>query len=302
VSIFPLDPGERFGEGLDLDDLESLSNEEIEAELAHHWVSRGPMYPVNSLSLMLDYGGPSFAKFHRWASGTLSNRLSGVPDRASGILFSTHTLTSYVVLGWETGIRNQFVVLRNRGMPVEQIMELVLFTQLYAGMRGLGHTFRAVGDFLPGLGKPPIDLPVPEGWESDPDAFKCGLDLSTREMTKSDVTNLTEWYERTIGYVPNSIRFGLKHHPEFLKPNRAKWEVAIRTLPKQFAPHLMIRQNMMSRSSEGLRESVLLGKAWGMTKRQVLAGVSNSVMFFTGIEGYYAAFDAIDDILDNWDS
>jgi hypothetical protein len=301
MSIFPLDPAERFGEGLDLSDLESLSIEEIQSELMHQWVSRGPMYPVNAESLMLDYGGPSFAKFHKWASGTLANTPGAPPDRAAGILYSTHTLTSYVVLGWETGIRNQFIVLRNRGMPIEQTMELVLFSQLYAGMRGLGHTFRAVGDFLPAFGTPPIELPLAPGWEPDPDAFKCGLDFSTRDMTPQDVTNLTEWYERTIGYVPNSIAFGIKHHPEFLKPNRAKWEVAIRTLPKQFAPHLMIRQNMMSRSVEGLRESVLLGKAWGMTKKQVMSGISNSVMFFTGFEGYYTAFHAIDDVLDDWE-
>ena len=53
------------------------------------------------------------------------------------------------MLGWETGIFNQFNLQRRNGLSKEEIMELVMFTQLYAGMRGLGHVYRAVGDVLP---------------------------------------------------------------------------------------------------------------------------------------------------------
>ena len=202
-------------------------------------------------------------KLHRWGSDFF-----GRPLHSNIILMSVQNIHSYMYLGWETGLVNEFNTLRRNGMSKEQLMELVMFSQLYAGMRGLGHVYRAVGDFLPAYAPPDEPLaPYPDGWAPDPDAFRSGLDLSTREMTPADLENLTGWYERTIGYVPKSIAFGLKYHPEFVKVNRAKWEVAIRTLPKQFAPHLMIRHNMITQSVEGLRESVLLGKAWGMTKR-----------------------------------
>ena len=70
-------------------------------------------------------------------------------------------------------------------------MELVMFTQLYAGMRGLGHVYRAVGDFLPALRRRPTVAPTfAPGWAPDPEAFQSGLDLSTREMTPADRQNL----------------------------------------------------------------------------------------------------------------
>ena len=89
----------------------------------------------------------------------------------------------------------------------EQTMELVMFSQLYAGMRGLGHVYRATGDFLPAYASPPVPLEFPDGWAPDSEAFKSGLDLSTREMTDTDRANLTDWYERTLGYLPASIAF-----------------------------------------------------------------------------------------------
>ncbi|MCL2394389.1 MAG: hypothetical protein FWC87_06830 [Acidimicrobiaceae bacterium] len=300
-SVYRYDPAEKYDEGFDYNELDTLTEEEVNAELARAWTSRGPLYQVFSNALMLDYGGPSFAKRHSWASGTFGTPRGQEPDRANGILYSTHTLTSYVMLGWETGIRNQFHVLRLRGMSKEQSMEVVFFTMHYAGMRGLGHTYRAVGDFLPQIAPPPRELPLAEGWVADPEAFKCGLDLTTRRMTPADVENLTNWYEETIGYLPESIRFGIKLHPEFVKANRAKWEVAIRTLPKQFAPWIMIRQNMMSGNVDGLREAVLLGKAWGISRHHIANGIANSCCFFTGFEGFHIAQKAMEDIWDAWD-
>jgi hypothetical protein len=283
------------GEGLDLSDFVELSDEEKNSNLMHVWSWRGPLYELSANSLMMDYAPPAFSKLHRAGSD-----LFGRPDLVNIILLGAPNLASYVMLGWETGIFNQINSLRRNGMPIEQCMELVMFTQLYAGMRGLGHTFRAVGDFLPAMGPPSVPLPLPEGWEVDAEAFKSGLDFSTRKMTSADVENLTGWYERNIGYLPNSIKFGLKYHPEFVKVNRGKWEVGIRTLPKQFAPLLMVRMNMMSGCVEGLREAVLLGRSWGIARDHVIQGISSTVMFFTAFEGYHTAFRAVDDILESW--
>jgi hypothetical protein len=118
-------------------------------------------------------------------------------------------------------------------------------------------------------------------------------------MTRPDLKNLTEWYERTVGYVPNSIKFGLKHNPQFVKVNRAKWEVAIKTLPKQVAPYLMLRHHTITGSREGLREAALLGKAWGLTSHWITQGITGTAMYFTGFDGLYAAYEAVDDLLDD---
>jgi hypothetical protein len=283
------------GGGLDLADLDRITNEEIDSYLMNSWRDRGSLYVMYANSLMADYA-PMTAKLHKMGSG-----IFGSPSHINILLMSSQNMHSYMMLGWETGILNEFIVFRRNGVSKEQVMELVMFSQLYAGMRGLGHVYRAVGDFLPAWAPPDVASEFPAGWAADPDAFRSGLDLSTREMTAEDRRNLTGWYEQTIGYVPDSILFGLKYHPEFTKVNRAKWEVAIHTLPKQLAPYLMLRHNMITQSVEGLREAALLGKAWGVTKEYTIHAITMSAFYFTGFEGLYAPFKALDDVLENWD-
>jgi hypothetical protein len=278
-------------EGLDLSNLEETTQEEINANLIRVWSWRGPLYEMYANSLMLDYA-PDFAKLHRWGSD-----LFGRPSLVNVITLSIQNIHSYMMLGWETGILNEFHTLRRNGMTKAQLMELVMFAQIYAGMRGLGHVYRAVGDLLAVWGDPPHAAPFPEGWAADPAAFRSGLDMSTRALTDQDRKNLTEWYEKTIGYVPNSVAFGLKHHPEFVKVNRAKWEVAIKTLPKQVTPYMLLRHHTITGDRDGLREAALLGKAWGITPEWIVKGITATAMYFTGFEGLYAAYDAVDDLL-----
>jgi hypothetical protein len=278
-------------EGLDLSNLDQTTPEEVNANLIRVWSWRGPLYEMYANSLMLDYA-PDFAKLHRWGSD-----LFGRPSLANIITLSMQNIHSYMMFGWETGILNEFHTLRRNGMPLQQIMELVMFSQLYAGMRGLGHVYRAVGDLLPVFAEPTTTPVFPDGWAADPQAFKAGLDFSTREMTQQDLANLTGWYERAIGYVPKSIQFGLKHNPQFVKVNRAKWEVALKTLPKQVAPYLMLRHHTITGQRDGLREAALLGKSWGLTPHWIVQGITSTAMYFTGMEGLYAAYEAIDDLL-----
>jgi hypothetical protein len=283
-------------EGLDLDRIDEITQDEIDKNLSYVWQWRGPLYELYANALMLDYA-PDFAKLHRWASDEF-----GRPDPEQILVLGIQNLHSYVVHGWETGILNQFHLQRRWGLRKAQIMEIVHFASLYAGMRGLGHTYHAIGDLLAVWGEPDREPPFPAGWEPDPDAIHCGLDMSTRTMTDEDRKNLTEWYERTIGYVPNSIRFGIRRHPEFMKVNRRKWEIAIRTLPKQVIPFMLLRHHTTFGNREGLREAVLLGKAWGVSKHLTIRGITGTTMYFTGPEGLYTAHNAVGDLLDDdWD-
>ena len=280
-----------MSEGLNLSNLDETTRQEVDQNLIGAWQHRQPLYELYANSLMLDYA-PDFAKLHRWGSDFF-----GRPSQVNVVTLSLQNIHSYMMFGWETGILNEFQTLRRNGMSKAQIMELVIFSQLYAGMRGLGHVYRAVGDLLPVWQDPAEPAPFPEGWAPDPDAFKCGLDLSARTLTDEDRRNLTAWYEATIGFVPKSILFGLQHHPEFVKVNRAKWEVAIKTLPKQVAPYIMLRHHTIIGSRDGLREAALLGRAWGITPHWIVQGIAGTAMYFTGFEGLYAAYDAVEDLL-----
>ena len=52
---------------------------------------------------------------------------------------------------------------------------------------------------------------------------------------------------------------------------------------------------------DALREAALLGKAWGLTRDWIVRGITQTVQYFTGLRGMYAAHDAVDDILTNWE-
>jgi alkylhydroperoxidase/carboxymuconolactone decarboxylase family protein YurZ len=284
---------ERSSEGLDLANMEAMTSGEVNGNLASVWTGRGPLYELYASSLMLDYA-PQFAKLHRWGSD-----LFGRPDPVNITLLACQNLHSYMMQGWQTGIHNSFKTLLRNGMAVQQILELVMFNQLYAGMRGLGHVFRAVGRDLPSYRQPlNAPAPFPQGWGPDPEAFECGLDLTTREMTRADLANLTAWYEKTLGYLPKSIQFGLKYHPEFVKVNRGKWEVAVRTLPKQIVPYIMLRHHTITGSEEGLREATLLALAWGITPELIARAITATAMFYTNFEGLYAPFKVVEEILE----
>jgi hypothetical protein len=286
----------QFSEGLELSRMDQIIPEEISAHLMRVYSWRGGTYEFGANALMLDYA-PEFAKLHRWGADMM-----GRPDPVNIQLLGMQNMASYVMLGWETGIVNQVISLRRNGMRKEQIMELIMLAQLYAGMRGLGHTFRAIGAFLPAIGDPPAGKTTtfPTGWAPDPYAIRCGLDLTTLEVTDADRAAISGWYERTIGYLPTSIKTCLRYDPAFVKMHRAKWEAAIRTLPKQVIPYLQLRLNMMTGNVQGLREAALLARAWGISRTHAVQGVAASVMYFTSFEGLYTMRDAMADILEDW--
>jgi len=266
-------------------------------------LSWGHFYQMTADSVMLEHR-PDYAKRFYDGIPAFMNRLQQTGTESSHpvelLMESLQHLPMYILYGWETGIYNEFRHLRSRGLTKAQLMELVMFAQLQAGMRGLQLVYNAVSRFLVDLPDAPEPAPFPAGWAPDPDAFKAGIDLSVRNLTDQDRKNLTDWYEKTIGYVPNSVTFAMTYHPEFYKWHRARWEVIFQTLPKQVMPYIMLRQHMITGFRDALREAVLLGKAWGITKEWIVHGLAVTACY-TGFEGLYAAQAAMDDILRDWE-
>ena len=102
--------------GLNLDDLEHTSREEIDAHLLDAWSARQPLYTLYATSLMTDYA-PKFAKLSRWGSDLYAG------DAANVLMLAVQNMLSYMIQGWETGIRNTFHTLHRNGLTKAQIME-----------------------------------------------------------------------------------------------------------------------------------------------------------------------------------
>jgi hypothetical protein len=265
---------------------------------------RGHFYQLTADLIMLEHR-PDYAKAMYDTIPSFRNRLRALgeddTDNAEIIAQSLQHLPMYVLYGWETGIYNEFRHLRYRGLSKAQLMELVMFAQLQAGMRGLQLVYNGASRLLVDLPDPGEVASFPRGWAADPDAFKAGLDLAARGLSDGDRTNVTAWYERTIGYVPKSVQFAMAFHPEMYKWHRARWEVIFQSLPKQVAPYVMLRQHMLTGNRDALREAVLLGKAWGISKEWTVHGLTVSA-FYTGFEALAFAQEAVADVLENWEA
>jgi len=289
------------GMGLDLSNLELTTQAEIDRHLysqVQYTLDRGIPYPLYAHSLLIE-NRPDFAKLQVRGNGGIPTELINHPARP--IMQNIRVGSEYMRLGWESGIYNEFREYQMRGMSKAQVMELVMYAQLSGGgMRSIGYIHNAVGKSLYDWadGTSPT---FPEGWAPDPQAFKAGLDLSVGDLTEQDRKNILAWYERTMGWVPKSVRFAMKHQPRFLKAQRAKWESVFKLLPKQVAPFLMLAQHTLTGFREGLREGALLAKAWGFTPAWVMEPITGQAYYFKGLEALEAAHDALDDILDNWD-
>jgi hypothetical protein len=290
------DPGQ-------LTDFSEAATQEFIAQRRAHGVTVdrgwGLMYQSTADSILFDHR-PDYARYFYEGLRTFRTRLELTNTEFNNPVQLTITsfqhLPMYILYGWETGIYNEFRHLQSRGLTKAMLMELVMFAQLQAGIRGLQLVNNAVGKYLPDWRDGPGEVPLPAGWAADPDAFKAGLDLSVRALTDADRAHVTAWYEQTIGTVPNSVRFAMTYHPEFYKWHRARWEVIFQKLPKQTAPFVMIRQHLLTNNRDALREAVLLGKAWGITREWLVLGFATTA-YYTGFEALYAAYAAVDDIL-----
>jgi hypothetical protein len=283
-------------DGLNTDDLEHTAQEEIDAHLTRLWRNRGPLYAISAISIMLD-NRPDFAKLHRRGAS-----LFGRPEPVDELVGGLGNLFAYIHMGFEVGIFNEVRNRQRQGVSKAQFMELVMLAQLSAGIRGLQVVYNAVGQLLPGFQDRSTPAVFPDGWAPDPDASRCGLDLTTRELTPADVQNLNAWYTNTLGEVPAYVSFAAQQHPRFLKAVRAKWEAAFRgALPKQLIPYLMLRHNTMFGVRDGIREAALLGKAWGLSREWVVKGTTQSAYYFGGLGVLNVVDEAIGDILVAWD-
>jgi hypothetical protein len=204
-------------------------------------------------------------------------------------------------MAWETGILNTVHSCRRQGVTRGQLLDVFMAGQLTGGPRGAENIYRAVWMMLRDYRDRPAPAEFPDGWTADDAAFRCGLDLSTLELTSADRDAIFGWYERTIGYVPASVSFAAEHHARFLKNYRAKWEGAFRGgLPKQMLPYMTLRYCTINGFREGIRENALLAKAWGMQREYVVHAVMSSAYYMNGLPAISVAQDALADILSDW--
>lgn len=248
---------------------------------------------LDSFEFWLEFR-PDVLKRHKARTRHFRSTLE--PDRPLvGILGAIH---QYTVAAFREGVAYEIRLAQSLGARRTDILDTLSVAFIHGGHPGM-YAAAAYADFLRDYRDPePAASRFPDGWSFDPGAFDSGMDYSQREAGPGDMERLVDWYERTLGEVPRYVHFLAAHRPGLLKAYRDRYEHAIRdSLPKQMLPYLMLGHNVVRGFRDGIRENVLLGRAVGMTREQLLDAISGAVLH-AGVEALSVAQEAAGDLLE----
>jgi hypothetical protein len=279
----------RFQDGLDVTSPDVTTQEEIDAYRAAYLGTNKGL--LDSFEFWLEFR-PDVLKRHK--ARTRHFRTAKEPDRPlAQILAAVH---EYTIRAFPEGIAYEIRLAQSLGATRSDILDTLSVAWIHSGHRGM-YAAAAYADYLRTYTDPEPALPWPEGWAFDPRAFDSGMDYASREATSEDMDRVQEWYRSTLGEIPPYVRFLATHRPGLLKAYRDRYEHAIRdSLPKQMLPYLMLGHNVVRGFRDGIRENVLLGRALGMTREQLLDAICFAVLH-AGVNALDVVEEAAGDVL-----
>jgi len=280
-------------DGLDVTRPDVVTEEEIAEYRAQYLGSNKGL--IESFEFWLEFR-PDVLKRHK----ARTRHFTSVTAPVAPLVQTLTAIHAYAILGFREGVAYQMRLAQHLGAQRSDILDTLSVTFIRGGHRAM-YAAAAYADFLRGYEDPPPRDRFPAGWEFDPHAFDSGMDFTTREATEEDMRRLQGWYRETIGEVPRHVRFLARHRPGLLKAYRDRLEHAIRdSLPKQMLPYLLLHHDVVRGFRDGIRENVLLGRAMGMTREQLLDAMTFAVLH-AGVEVLDAAEEAAGDLLDDMD-
>jgi len=247
------------------------------------------------LDFWLDEDPEVLKRYRIWANALRVPEPDEAPNKwsASGPAI----MYVYAMTGFEDGLTYSFHNMM-RTMTRAQILEQVALVFRYSGPRGMVPLARAFNaQTFPD--EPPDPLVWPTGWGPDPEAFACGADFGSPEASADDTQKIVGWYEQLLGEVPRHVAILARHRPDLLKAHRQRYENTLRELPKQTEPWALLQISIERGFAGGIREGMLLGRAFGITKPQILEAISWGT-FYGGNESLDLVAEAAGDVLDAW--
>ncbi len=284
---FDPDSGNWVHRGLDLSTPTEITPEEIEAFKGHYATQFG--HSLDGLDWWLDQSPEVLKRYRLYCSLTL---------RVKPAITGNGTLAFYALMGYLTGVRYVLHSWKTRGVSKAEALEMLAMSFIHCGPRGMQCIAEAAKD-VEFEDKPSDPANFPDGWAPDIGAFKSGLDFSTVGLSANEKSKLYDWYMRTIGEIPPYVRFMAEHRPRLMKTHRARIENMLYVLPKQMWPTHMLYYHVMRREAEGIREAVLLCKAWGVTKADTLDVIGNALVYGQ-MEAATMIQNEAGDIFDGW--
>jgi hypothetical protein len=278
-----------YQDGLDVSNPDVTTPQEIAAYRAAYTESNKGL--IESFEFWLEFR-PDVLKRHKARTRHFSSpELPTAP--LVQILAAIH---QYTIMGFREGIAYEIRLAQNLGATRADILDTLSVAFIHAGHRGM-YAAAAYADYLRDYVDPPETDRFPAGWSHEPGAFASGMDFSSPEATAQDMERLRAWCVDTLGEVPAHVDFLARHRPGLLKAYRDRYEHAIRdSLPKQMLPYLLLNHSVARGSHAGIRENVLLGRAMGMRREQLLDAICFAVLN-AGVNALDVADAAAGDLL-----
>ena len=273
--------------GLDLSKPTELAPGEAEAFRQHYATQFG--HSLDGLDWWLDTNPEVLKRYRLYCSLTL---------RVEPAITGNGTLTFYALMGYVTGVRYVLHSWRARGVSKAQALEMLAIAFIHCGPRGM-QTIAEAAEGIDFDEQPEVPARFPDGWAPDIDAFRSGLDFSTVDLDDGEKGKLYDWYLRTIGEIPPYVRFMAEHRPRLIKTHRARIENMLYVLPKQMWPTTLLYYHVMRREAAGIREHVLLCRAWGVSKTDTLDTIGNALVYGQ-MEAATMIQNEAGDVFDGW--
>lgn len=253
--------------GLDLARPTEITPDEIQAFKDHYAAQFGVEH--EGLDWWLDKSPEVLKRYRLFASLSL---------RVQPALMGHGYIAYYALLGFETGVLYCVRSLQRAGLSKAQTLEAIALAFVLCGPRGMDTIARALAGYEL-VDTPAVEAVFPAGWAPDPEAFQSGIDFSDPRLTPAELDRVVAWYQSTLGEVPPYVSFLGRHRPELLKAYRNRFENTLRTLPKQMWPTTMLFFHCLTRAREGMRENVLLCRAFGVSREDTLTIIGNSLVY-----------------------
>lgn len=267
-------------------------------------------------------------EFHDWYDRSLGQQLIGYdfwmanrPDAAKRRLLTIRMADSdrsyeypvrnvlaglhyYTIIAYEEGIRYEIRHARSFGATKAHVMDTFAVAYIHAHVRGTASIVHAASKYLDEWQDDDESKSCfPPDWQFDRNAFDSGLDFSKPTLSADELSRLVSWYKRNVGEVPLYVNFLAEYRPSLLKAHRSRYENAIQeALPKQMLPYLMLYFNIIRGFRAGIREAVLLGKHFGMTRDDVVDAMCRASTSYGGPDSLSIAMDAVGDVLASWNA
>ena len=276
--------------GLELGDMENVSGEEVSAFADFYNSVLGHRHI--GLDLWPDTR-PDVLKRYRQYSDTATPRTFEDDHRITGAGFTIF----YAVVGYDVGVRYAIRMMQVAGMTRSQVYENLAICFLVGGPRGMETIALALRDYE--WLEPARPAAFPDGWAHRPEFLRSGLDFSTREVLDGEMELLRDWYLRTIGEIPPYVELLADLRPALLKAYRNRYEHLLHELPTEFIPASLLHYDVIRGFGEGIRENVLLLRALGVSRDQVV-NIAGSASLNGGMAGFSIMANAAGDVLRDW--